>query len=95
MASYRRLVLPFAAGAAVVSVLSMAPQASAAGFTVGAGETANAMAAAPDVRHRTSQRVRVAASRDHRRYVRSVRNDMDCSGAWCSRQFVLMIGIAY
>jgi hypothetical protein len=99
MASYLRLILPFAAAVAAAGVLSIAPPASAAGFTIGAGEAASASAtvARPDVRHRTSQRIRLAASSDHRRdrYVRPIRNDMDCSGAWCRRQFVLMIGIAY
>jgi len=99
MASNLRLILPFAAAVAAAGVLPIAPPASAAGFTVGAGEatSANATVARPDVRQRTSQRIRLAASRDHRRdrYVRPIRNDMDCSGAWCRRQFVLMIGIAY
>ena len=95
MASYLRLILPFAVAVAAVSVLPIAPPASAAGFTIGAGEAASASAtvARPEVRYRTSQRIRFAASRD--RYVRPIRNDMDCSGAWCRRQFVLMIGIAY
>jgi len=99
MASYLRLILPVAAAIAAASVLSIATSASAAGFTIGAGEaaSANATGARPDVRPRTSHRIRLAASRDHRRdlYVRPIRNDMDCSGAWCRRQFVLMIGIAY
>ena len=98
MASYLRLILPFAAAVAAAGVLSIAPPASAAGFT-SAGEAANANAAVarPDVRQRTSQRIRLAASRDHRRdrYVRPIRNDMDCFGGWCRRQFVLMIGIGY
>ena len=99
MASYLRLMLPFAAAVVAASVLSIAPPASAAGFTIGAGEAAgaNATGTPPVVRHRTSQRIRLATLRDHRRdrYVRPIRNDMDCSGAWCRRQFVLMIGIAY
>ena len=99
MASYLRLIVPFAAVVAAAGVLSIAPPASAAGFTSGAGEaaSANAAVARPDVRHRTLQRIRLAAARDHRRdrYVPPIRNGMDCSGAWCRRQFVLMIGIAY
>jgi len=99
MASYLRLIVPFAAAIAAASVLLIAPPASAAGLTVGAGEAASSSAtgASPDVRHRTSQRTRLAAARDHRRdrYVRPIRNEMACSGAWCRRQFVLMIGIAY
>jgi hypothetical protein len=97
MASYLRLILPFAAAVAAASVLLIAPPASAAGGTIGAGETASATGRPADVRHRTSARIRLAAPRDHRRdrYVRPIRNDMDCSGVWCRRQFVLMIGIAY
>jgi hypothetical protein len=94
MASHHRLMLPFAAAVAVAAALSIAPPASAAGAII--GEAASATARSADVRHRTSQRMRFAASRDHRRDrdVRPIRN-LDCSGAWCGRQFVLMIGIAY
>ena len=99
MASYLRSILPFAAAVAAVGVLSIAPPASAAGLTIGAGDavSVNAAGAPSDVRHRMSQRVRFAAPRDYRRdrYVRPIRNDMECSGAWCRRQFVLMVGIAY
>ena len=91
MASYLRSMLPLAAAAAAVILLSIASPASAAGSGEAAG--ANAMGASSDVRHRAPPRIRVAAPRD--RYVRPVRNDMDCSGAWCGRHFVLMIGIAY
>jgi hypothetical protein len=91
MASYLRSMLPLAAAVAAVSLLSIASPASAAGIAV-AGEAAGANAL-PDLRHRTPQRVRLATSRD--RYVRPTRNDLDCSGAWCRRHFVLMIGIAY
>ena len=99
MASYIRLILPFAAAVAAASVLSTAPPASAAGFTIGAGEAASAYATGgrPDARYRTSQRIRFAAARDHRRdrYVYPIRNDMECYVTWCRRQFVLMIGIGY
>ena len=90
MASYLRSMLPLAAAVAAVSLLSIASPASAAGIAVAGEAAANAL---PDLRHRTPQRVRLAASRD--RYVRPTRNDLDCSGAWCRRHFVLMIGIAY
>jgi len=99
MASYLRLMLPFAAAVAAASVLSTASPASAAGVTIGTSVSgsANASGARPDFGHRTSQRNRFAASRDHRRdrYVHPIRKNMDCSGAWCRRQFVLMVGIAY
>jgi hypothetical protein len=99
MASYLRSMLPFAATVAVASVLSTALPASAAESTYGAGGvgSTSARAASPGVSHRTAQRIRFAAPRDHRRdrYVRAIRSSRDCSGAWCGRQFVLMIGIAY
>ena len=96
MASYRRLMLPSAVAIAVAAALSIAPPAFAAGVIIGAGEAASATATSPDVRHRTSQRMRLAASHDQRRdgYVRPIRS-LDRSGGWCGRQFVLMVGIAY
>ena len=93
MASYFRAILPLAAAVATASMLSIASPASAAGPASGAMD-ANAASTAPDIRNRASQRIRLAASRDQRRD-RYVRPNTDCSGAWCRRQFVLMIGIAY
>ena len=93
MASYFRSMLPLAAAVATVSMLSIASPASAAGPASGAMD-ANAASTAPDIRNRASQRIRLAASRDQRRD-RYVRPNTDCSGAWCRRHFVLMIGIAY
>jgi hypothetical protein len=95
MARYLRSMLPLAAAVAAVSLLSIASPVSAAGVDETA--PANAMAAAPDIKHRTSPRVRLAASRDQRRdrYLQPARNHLDCASGWCRRQFVLMIGIAY
>ena len=95
MARYLRLMLPFAAAVAAVSLVSVASPASAA--SVDEAVIANAMAAAPNIKHRTSPRVRLATSRDQRRdrYVHSIRHDSDCAGGWCRRPFVLMVGIAY
>jgi hypothetical protein len=90
MARYFRSMLPLAATVATLSLLSIASPASAA--NVDETVTANAMAAAPDLKHRSSPRVRLAASRDQRRYIQPA---ADCSGGWCRRHFVLMIGIAY
>jgi hypothetical protein len=95
MARYFRSMLPLAAAVAAVSLLSIASPASAA--SVGETVSANAAGTPSDVRQRTSPRVRLAASRDQRRdrYVQPARNNPDCTGGWCRRQFVLMIGIAY
>ena len=96
MASYFRSMLPLAAVVVAAGMLSIASPVSAAGPATGSGEAmdANAASTATDLRNRASQRLRLAASRDHRRE-RYVRSNTDCSGAWCRRQFVLMIGIAY
>lgn len=91
MARCLRSMFPLAGTAAAVILLSIASPASAAGSSEAAG--ANAMGVSLDVRHRARPRIRLAAPRD--RYVRPNRSDMDCSGAWCRRHFVLMIGIAY
>lgn len=92
MARYISSLLPFAAVAAVV-MLSAARPAQAAESR----EVRSASTMAPSVRHRTAQRVRFAASRDYRRdrYAPASLWGRDCSGAWCGRQFVLMIGIGY
>ena len=100
MARYATSMLPFAAAVAAAFLLSTALPASAAESAFGAGEVGSmsARAVAPGVRHRTVQRIRFAASRDHRRdrYVRATQWGRDCSNSWCgSRQFVLMIGIGY
>jgi hypothetical protein len=43
------------------------------------------------------RRARLAASHYRRGYERisPVRSNLECSGVWCGRQFVLMIGIGY
>lgn len=90
MARYFRSMLPLAAAVATVSLSLIASPASAA--SIDEAVTSNAMAAAPDIKHRTSPRVRLTASRDQRRYVQPA---SDCGGGWCRRHFVLMVGIAY
>jgi hypothetical protein len=93
MLSHQRLMLPLVAAVIFGGAVSIAPAASAA-ETVSGRDFAGTGSAV--LKHKPSQQARVAASGDHRRdrYVGSVRNAGDCS-AWCSRQFVLMIGIAY
>jgi hypothetical protein len=97
MTSHQRRMLPFVAAVVFGSAVSIAPQASAAEVAFDR-EFSNPSAGSGSavLRHKPSQQVRVAELRDHRRnrYVSSLRNGVDCS-AWCGRQFVLMIGIAY
>jgi hypothetical protein len=89
--AYRHHLLT-AAAIAAVAALSLASPASAAGASSAAGgEVAkvSGASAATSVRHRLS---RIANWRGQR-YVRPI--GPGCSSAWCGRQFVLMVGIAY
>lgn len=99
MASYLRLMLQFAATAGIVAMLSTAAPAVASERTVVASEAAAAAAkTAPSViKRRASRGTRIAASQYDRRdrRVTPIRSNLDCSGGWCGRQFVLMIGVSY
>jgi hypothetical protein len=92
MARNFRSMLPLVAAVATASLLSLSIASPASAASVDEAITANAMAAAPAIKHRTPPRFRLAASRDQRRYVQPA---PDCAGGWCRRHFVLMIGIAY
>jgi hypothetical protein len=92
MASNPRLILLFAAATGIAAVLLMAAPTMAAESAVTVRETA-ARTAPPTIKRHAS-RTRFAASHYHRR-VDPIRSDLGCSGVWCGRQFVLMIGIGY
>jgi hypothetical protein len=82
MARYSRLMLSFAA-AAIAALLWAAAPAVAADIAVPAGQAARM--AAP-----------VASSQHHYdRRISAIRSNLGCSGPWCGRQFVLMVGVAY
>lgn len=99
MASYPRLMVPFAAVIGAAAALSMASPVAAADAMRSAGEVAATFARAtpPVVGGGASPRNVLRVSRHHRqdRNISRTGNRIDCSGAWCGRQFVLMIGIAY
>lgn len=83
-----RLTRAFAAVAATTIVLSATVPAFAADETVATDVSAKSSAA----KHRRVAHVRhvhrVAA-------VTSLQRNLGCSGEWCGRQFVLMIGIGF
>ena len=90
MFSHTRLMLQFAALASVAALLSTAPSAVAAESTIAAAATTKT---APSVVNRHASRgTRVAASRFRDE---SGVSKPGCSGDWCGRQFVLMVGIGY
>jgi len=82
MGSYSRLILQFAAASGIAGMLAAEAPAMAADMLAKPGEPAPKAATSIVKRHAC----RPDASRVHR---------LDCSGAWCGRQFVLILGIAY
>ena len=97
MTRYSRVILQLAAAAAIVAVLPMASVAVAAENTAvdaAIAKTAMTKTTPTKVRHHAWRRTWVA-SHHHPRYVIPVASRLGCSGEWCGRQFVLMIGIGY
>jgi hypothetical protein len=93
MANNSRLILQVAATTGIAIMLSAAP-AMAAGVSVTTrGTVATAHSLPSVIKYHASHRTHVAVYRDSR--ISSIRSDLGCSGAWCGRQFVLMVGIAY
>jgi hypothetical protein len=92
MASYSRLMLQVAATTGFAAMLSTAAPVMAAEGAVAPSETA-AKTAPTTIRHHVS-RARLAASHYHR-HIYPLRSDLGCSGVWCGRQFVLMVGVGY
>jgi hypothetical protein len=91
MARYPRLILQFAATTGFAVMLSAAAPVMAADSAVTLSQ-ATAKTAPSTIKH--ASRVRLAALHYHR-HVNLIRSDLGCSGVWCGRQLVLMIGIAY
>jgi hypothetical protein len=94
MANNSRLILQVAATTGIAIMLSAAPALAAGGVVAARGTLATAHSLPSVIRHHASHGTHVAVWRDSRR-VSSIRSDLGCSGAWCGRQFVLMVGIAY
>jgi hypothetical protein len=86
MANFPQSMVRFAATTGVAAMLStVAPAVVAESAAMAAAKTA------PSVTKRHAWReTRIAASRFDRQDRR-----VDCSGTWCGRQFVLMIGVGY
>lgn len=89
MAGYPSSILQLAAAAAVAASLWTAPVAMAAETSAGVSK-----ATAATTKTVSSRAARIAASY-YGRHFRQLRGKLDCSGVWCGRQFVLMVGIAY
>jgi hypothetical protein len=88
------LILPFVASA-VIAMASTAMPAAAADISVPVGKNVTVKNVTV-VNYRVPGARRHPASRDgDRRPGSMLRSNLECSGVWCGRQFVLIVGIAY
>jgi hypothetical protein len=102
MTNYSRPMSPVAAAICIVAMIGAATPAAAVEDSAPIGAAAktspaksSAVCASPSVTKRhVSHRTRLAISRYNHR-VSLVGNGPECSGVWCGRQFVLMIGIGF
>jgi hypothetical protein len=92
MASFPRLILQFGATTGIAAMLSIAAPVMAAEMAVRTAEPAAGITPLK-IKHHAS-RVRLAAAR-HRPSVNPIPSDLGCTGVWCGRQFVLMIGVGF
>ena len=94
MPSFSRQMLQSAAAMGIAATLSLATPAVAADSSVPASQVAAAQVAAKPaptaIKRHASHRVRHYAS-----YHDRLASHLGCSGVWCGRQFVLMVGVAY
>ena len=88
MASTPSVISQFAAATLLAAVLSMPIPVTAAEISTGPAASAPAT-----IKHHASRHARIA--RLHHHYVGPVASHLGCSGEWCGRQFVLMIGIGF
>ena len=93
MKSDRRMMplLTAAVASAVLALLVCTVPASAAENATAVTDVSAKAASAIERRHGPS---RIALSR-YVRHVSAVPRNFDCTGAWCGRHFVLIIGIGY
>jgi hypothetical protein len=89
MAGLLRLMLPCAATIGIAVALQAIAPAAAAENAVTVNE---AVAVTAKIAPSTPKR---RASPANRNAISHYRSNVDCSGEWCGRQFVLMIGIGY
>jgi hypothetical protein len=95
MMSYSRPLSPLAAAICVAAMTWAASPAVAAEGPVTAGETAvKASTVRPVMKRHASRRSHLAISRYNRRSSLIGASPV-CSGDWCGRQFVLMVGIGF
>jgi len=92
MGNFLRNARLFAATAMGAALMAATAPAVAADETAGStGVSARAPTSSLSRHHGPTH---VAASR-YVRHIRPVQSNLDCTGAWCGRQFVLIVGIGF
>jgi hypothetical protein len=94
MSSFSRHSLALAAGLLVSGPMWAVCPASAVERPMVSGDVVKP-AAVKHPRPHHARRVAVRVPRAYVRPVTAIRQDSDCFGFWCGRQFVLMLGIGY
>jgi hypothetical protein len=89
MDSFPRNLSLFAATAIAAAVLS-GPAPAFAAEDASVATDMSAKASAKHVKHHAPMRVSHCV-----RPIKSAESNLGCSGVWCGRQFVLMVGIGY
>jgi hypothetical protein len=91
MGNFLRNTRLFAAAAMGAALVAATAPAVAADETAG---STGVSARTPTSLSRHHGPTHVAASR-YVRHIRPVQSNLDCTGAWCGRQFVLIVGIGF
>jgi hypothetical protein len=91
MGNFLRNARLFAAAAISAALVVATAPAVAADETAG---STGVSTRAPTSLSRHHGPTHVAASRSVR-HIRPVQSNLDCTGAWCGRQFVLIVGIGF
>jgi hypothetical protein len=95
MIRYARLILRVTAAGIAAQLCVAAPAVAAESAVPGSGAAMASAKSAPKlIRRHASRGTRIAAS-SHDRRTGVTGGNLDCSGVWCGRQFVLMIGVGY
>jgi hypothetical protein len=92
MTSFPRLILQFGATTGIAALLLIATPVLAAEMAVKTAEPAVRIAPLKVKHH--AWRVRFATVR-HYPQIHPIPSNLGCSGAWCGRQFVLLIGVGF
>jgi hypothetical protein len=93
MDNCRRPIFQFAIAAGIAALLSTVPPAKASEGDCSLEANTVAKSSTGAIKRRDSHVAGIAAA--HRNHRLGTISRPDCSGAWCGRQFVLMVGVAY